>query len=172
MKLKMLVASMALAAAGSSMAATFNLGDMGPPGIRYFGNSSTSPQASFSDTFTFTLNAGADSFGVLWDADLASRRDVSLTSLSLSGGGLSGTLTDNTPYAFTFENLLAGTYNLVVNGTVTGSTGGVLPSGYGGALVTLRSVAAPVPEPESIAMMALGLGAVGFVARRRQRKDQ
>jgi len=170
MKLKMLVASIALAAAGSSMATTFDLGDMGPPGITFFGHSFSSPQASFSDTFTFTLDSGADSFGVLWDADFLSRRDVSLSSLSLSGGGLSGAVTDTTPYEFTFQNLVAGTYSLVVNGSVSGSSGGFLPSGYGGTLVTLRSVAAPVPEPETIAMMAMGLGVVGFMARRRKQK--
>jgi hypothetical protein len=38
-------------------------------------------------------------------------------------------------------------------------------AGYGGNM----TVAAPIPEPEIYAMMAAGLGLMGFVARRRQR---
>ena len=54
-------------------------------------------------------------------------------------------------------------------GTVEGRRGGLYDSGYVGQLVTTRTtVSAPVPEPETIAMMALGLGVMGFVARRRK----
>lgn len=167
MKFKALVAALALAGAGSaSLAATFNLGALGPPGVTVFGNSFSSNQ-NFSDTYTFSLNGAADTFGITWDADFLSKRDVDLTSISLTGNGL--TLTDTTPYSFSFSNLLAGTYSLIVNGSVTSQSGLFSSGGYGGSLVTLKSeVAAPVPEPEAIAMMALGLGFVGFVARRRK----
>lgn len=49
-------------------------------------------------------------------------------------------------------------YELKVSGTV-GASGG----SYGGNIV-----ATPVPEPETYAMMLAGLGALGFLARRRK----
>lgn len=171
MKLKSLAAGLALAvAAGSSAAATFNLGALGPPGAALFGNTFGSAQ-TFSDTFNFTLSSAADSFGITWESDLFSRRDVELNSVSLSGGSLLGTETDTTPDFFSFSNLLAGNYQLVVNGEVSGRSGGLFSSGYRGVLVTTGSapVAAPVPEPETLAMLALGLGAVGFASRRRKK---
>jgi hypothetical protein len=38
--------------------------------------------------------------------------------------------------------------------------------GYWGLMTTTRSIAAPVPEPETYAMLALGLGLVGWASRR------
>lgn len=168
MKLKALVAAAALAASGASMAETFNLGSMGPPGFTWFGNSFSQAQ-TFSDTFNFTLNGAANSLGAVWDVDFLARRDVELTSISLIGGGLSSALVDYSPIDFSFSNLLAGSYSLIITGTVEGRRGGLYDSGYVGQLVTTRTtVSAPVPEPETIAMMALGLGVMGFVARRRK----
>jgi hypothetical protein len=57
----------------------------------------------------------------------------------------------------------AGVYYLAVNGTADGALGG----SYGGVLGT-QVVAAPVPEPETYALMLAGLGVLGFIARRRK----
>lgn len=53
-------------------------------------------------------------------------------------------------------------YRLVVSGTQIAG-----PAAYGGNI--FLSPVTPVPEPEIYAMMAAGLGLMGFVARRRQR---
>ena len=55
----------------------------------------------------------------------------------------------------------AGTYYFGVLGQTTGSLGGA----YGGVLQT---VLAPVPEPETYAMLLAGLGAMGLISRRRR----
>ena len=57
--------------------------------------------------------------------------------------------------------LVAGSYTLRVLGKVDGSKGG----SWGG---DVNLVAVPVPEPETYALLAGGLGALGFVARRRR----
>ena len=172
MKLKFLAAAAMLAVSGASMAATFNLGNLGPPGAAELRNDFTST-GSFSDTYNFTLSGGADSFGGVfeWGDIPFVGLNLSLTSVSLSGTGLSSALIDNSPLFFSFSNLVAGSYSLVVNGTVTKSlfSRGDDTVGYKGGIATINNgVSAPVPEPETIAMMALGLGVMGFVARRRK----
>ena len=166
MKLKSLAAALALALVGtSSMAKTENLGSLGPPGFATFSNAFSSIQ-TFSDTFNFSLSGAADSGGTVGAFDLSILRDITLTSVSLSGGGLSSTLTDFSADHFSFSNLLAGSYSLVVNGRVTGSN--LLKAPTVGYFGTLSTVAAPVPEPETFAMLAMGLGALALARRRKQ----
>jgi hypothetical protein len=59
-------------------------------------------------------------------------------------------------------SLAAGSYDLRIDGTAAAGGGS-----YWGA-VTLTT--APIPEPETYAMMLAGLGLMGFVARRRRQK--
>jgi PEP-CTERM motif len=56
--------------------------------------------------------------------------------------------------------LAAGSYTLQIKGTVSGAGGG----SYAGVL----NITNPVPEPESYAMLLVGLGFMGFTARRRK----
>ena len=56
--------------------------------------------------------------------------------------------------------LAAGSYTLQIRGTVVGISGG----SYAGVL----NIAEPVPEPESYAMLLIGLGLMGFISHRRR----
>jgi hypothetical protein len=174
MKFKSLAVLLALVTGAPAMAActdTFNLGVMGPPALRVIGNSFGSTQ-SFEDCYNFTLNGPADSFGFTLEFDGSVRRNIDLTSVTLSGGSLVHSIEDTSSTTFSFSNLLAGAYQFVVMGDVTGRDGGLFGGGtvgYAGAFATAANtaIAAPVPEPKTYAMLALGLIAVGSVVRRR-----
>lgn len=58
--------------------------------------------------------------------------------------------------------LNAGTYTLQIKGTVSGLGGG----SYAGIL----NIAPAVPEPDTYAMLVAGMGLVGFMSRRRNKK--
>jgi hypothetical protein len=162
--------SMAAVPAAAACTDTFSLGSMGPPAAAALFNQFETAQ-TFDDCYNFTLNNSADAFGLSLEWDWSYSRGIDLTSVSLSGSGVS--ITDDTPAGFSFSNLLAGTYQLIVSGTVTAGDferydGGSV--GYVGVLATNRSVAAPVPEPETYAMLALGLAMVGWAAKRAKNK--
>lgn len=107
-------------------------------------------------TFDFSprpgVSANSNGIEVLWN-------NSSLGSFTQAGGG---------------QNVWAGqTFNL----TATGSTSTLLfraigiSDSYGGSLDNVRIINAPtaaVPEPETWAMMLAGMGALGFIARRRR----
>ena len=63
-------------------------------------------------------------------------------------------------YSLAPVNLLAGNYSLVVKGLNSPAQ-----ASYAG---TLATAVIAVPEPETYALLLAGLGAVGFVARRRK----
>ncbi|MET0334417.1 MAG: FxDxF family PEP-CTERM protein [Rhizobacter sp.] len=173
MKLKALALALSMLAGAPAMAActnTFNLGVMGPPALRVFGNDFSSTQ-QFEDCYNFTLAGAANGTGGTFEFDLSLLRNIDITSLSLSGGSLSAALVDTSPSSFSFSNLAAGVYQLAVIGNVTGRNGydwlGTV--GYLGTLVTSQAVVtAPVPEPETYAMLAAGLLAVSWTVRRRR----
>lgn len=123
----------------------------------------------FLDTYLFTLSTLSDvsssavsvplpgkaiTFGTysLWSAGADAAVDGG-DDMALGSWGFT------TVAAANVSTLAAGTYYFAVQGKGTGTTGGKYLLG---ADVT------PVPEPETLAMMLAGLGAVGFLARRRQ----
>jgi len=168
-KISSIVSALALvAAAGPAFAAcdnTSNLGDLGPPGLATFSNS-FGAAGSYTDCYTFDLQGNADSFGgVLQSWDPLNKLGIDVTSISLWGGTLAGTLTDSTPWLFDFGGLGKGHYTLSVSSIVDKDWGLYTNKvGYAGAIVTVSAV----PEPQTYALMLLGLVAIGMYSRRRQ----
>ena len=162
----------ALFAAQSAMAANYDLGLMGPPAdVSKTVSTSTSV---ISDTFTFSIDAAADASGTTtengtWGGILGLKlTGADVTSITLYDTTANVVAQffqvvanlDLTHASFSFNDLAAGSYTLLVNGL----------SGKGGSYtVNLSTVAAAtaVPEPEAYAMMLAGLGLVGFAARRK-----
>lgn len=172
MKMKF-VAAAAVAAclvAGGANATTTNLGaaPIGVP-LSFGGYAVPGP---FLDIFTFSLPAnGGSGYSVSDFTLLPLMFDTAFTSFALisNADGIVGTGDDTTvasafsvgsdAMTLTWGASGAGNYYLAVGGVATGPSGGI----YNGAI----SVTA-VPEPETLAMMLAGLGALGFLARRRQ----
>ncbi len=143
-------------------------GTIGPiSGPAYLGVSDTLFGASgntFLDHVTFTVAPG---YNFTLTTTLNQLVGInSLTAQLWDGAGATQYAT-GTPFLITSTSpsiLAPGAYDLRVMGTLAGS------SGFFNASVNFNSVAAPIPEPETYAMMLAGLGLMGFVARRRKQK--
>lgn len=124
----------------------------------------------FSDTYTFSLSGSNDLSALATSLKANAGSGLTLTGLSLGNADgilfhgaldlVNYTLQDqawvlqsgNTP-------LSAGSYFLKIDGYVASPAGG----SYSGNLAI-----AAVPEPETYGMLLVGLGLIGFVARRRR----
>jgi hypothetical protein len=68
-----------------------------------------------------------------------------------------------------FGELAAGDYYYVVKGDANGLTSEEDRDGGSYSMISsLKGVTAPVPEPQTYALLLAGLGVIGFVARRRR----
>jgi hypothetical protein len=157
MKFKSLAVA-AVLAASSYAASAVAIFPAGPDDTTFIGNSYNVTTPVATTVYTFTTAVKAFFNGSLTTTDLTSKvfdftavdlNGIDLTSFVSPDGGTLPTLT-----------LMAGNYTFTVTGNASGSKGG----SWGGQL---NLVAVPVPEPETYALLLAGLGAVGFIARRR-----
>jgi hypothetical protein len=162
-------------AMATSCTSTTSWGSLGPPDVQSFGHSFTAA-GNYTDCFTFTLSANADSFGGVLEIDSwLNKLDIDLTGVSLFNGGIVGGTTvgsllsfDSAPSQFAFNALSMGTYSLVVGTSVTRDFGLFdTDVSYFGTITTVAGPkgAVSVPEPGLLALFALGL--IGFALRRR-----
>jgi hypothetical protein len=136
-----------------------------------FGNTIAGSGVSFTDDYLFSLTPDATFSSITLSIDLSggffSIDPNSFVSQLWSGSQLIAQATTtfiNGSVQSLIQNLpiSAGSYDLRVLGTTTGSAGG---SYFG----NMNVVVSPVPEPEIYAMLMAGFGLLGFMARRRNR---
>jgi PEP-CTERM motif len=120
-----------------------------------FGSQYASVRGSF---ISHVLNTAG---GFLYDVSFYSTSNINNLLASVTGGSLVGALADTgvnvagwEKYTFSFT---ASTYNSALK-----------LSSRGGATFDNVSVTSTVPEPEAFAMLLAGLGAIGFMSRRRK----
>ena len=159
MKLRHIAAAAVLVASGSAFA-------VGPGSLGTIDNTPISisdivAPGIFQDVFSFTLadpgslsgNAVAINFG---------KYNILGLTVKLQDSSFAVIGTDSNPAdGFTFSGLSAGKYALNVLGYATGKSGGFYSGGF-------IAETAPVPEPETYALLLAGLGMVGFMASRRK----
>ncbi|MBK7517679.1 MAG: PEP-CTERM sorting domain-containing protein [Betaproteobacteria bacterium] len=135
-------------------------------------------EGAFFDTFTFTFASGslpATASFTIDELSLGSFTNIDwddTAAATLSGGGLAapmvlGEAGIDTAFSFSNVEVTASPIVLTLKGVAdgTGIPGQISPGTY-----SIAAVAAPIPEPETFAMMLAGLGAIGFMAARRHRQ--
>ncbi|MCH7341946.1 FxDxF family PEP-CTERM protein [Pelomonas sp. CA6] len=131
----------------------------------------------FTDTYTFaSLAAGWYSVSaVLSTRATLDSVNIDFYSISLNGVAFNlrktpqGTFADGFELGTLPQQKFEGPLVMVVTGRAGGALadGSAIGAGYSG---TINILPAPVPEPSAALLMLTGLGAVGFMARRRRRQ--
>ena len=171
MKLKKIMLAVALAGSVTSVYAgninglptpDLTLVANGPNPIQYSGHFGNAPKGIFSDVFTFKLAANADSkpSAAFLNMDLEGAGIINFGGATLNGIAFTQTAADRWSLASTVSP--SSTLTLTVWGDA--SNGGT----YAGNINML--MAAPVPEPETYAMLLGGMALLGLGARRRKQR--
>ena len=137
----------------------------------FFGGKFDSKNAgnTFTDKYSFTTSVAGTLTGDVWSIGGGDQNGLAINDFALydaggqllDGSQLSSGNVDN--WTLSYANLAAGSYYVLISGTSLGN---------GAAKYTADLALAPVPEPETYAMMLGGLGLLAFTARRRKQKDQ
>jgi hypothetical protein len=156
-----------VASAAVAQAATFNIGALSDT---YQNNVNVS--GSFEDTYTFTLPSQFTGLtGSYFAVDYVGMGLTTRLTVGEFGPwarSAFGTMTVDLPINSNQSGLDVASYESTFNLTPGGSYWFKL-SGYGEA-ASYTVTLAPVPEPETYALLLAGLGLMGAVARRRQSK--
>jgi hypothetical protein len=164
MKLNAAVLAVALASGMTSvMAVSFNIGTL-PIAPAVYSNVQSVAPGTFSDLYSFLFPVGASTgSGAAITIDVGTILNIDNIQVSLLDASsnilASGTVGD-TSILFDQPLTLGSSYSFRVTGNASGAVGGTY---------AFLASAAPVPEPESYALMLAGLGVVGSIVRRRRR---
>ncbi len=159
----LLLASVAASADSTPITLSFN-------GVDQWSGSFTA-LASGANSFTLDLSPLVNWSGInltaLITANFAGQSGYDITSVSFDGNAFTPQVDISVPGSFgvdawTYQasNLSAGLHSLVVTGNLVGGNVGFTGS--------LNIQAQPVPEPETYALMLVGLAAIGAFTRRRR----
>lgn len=161
----------------SAQAAITDLGTItaGPTPTTFQGYTAS---GAFNDVFSFFLPANSASGYTVTNFTAAGSLLNSVFSTFSLGSDTDGTFgnggetilktitaTGGNTVSFDYPSTPSGNYFLIVTGFVNGTAGGL----YNGAF-SVTAPTLPVPEPETYAMLLAGLGVMGVIARRRNKK--
>lgn len=138
----------------------------------YFSMSMTEPIESVTLNFvritSLEFSSGLAETGYVYGMGTKGVAEAQLLDGEFAGDAVSMTFTTNDN--FPFQNL-SWEFRSPQYTFVDPETGETISTGYalyGLDSVSFNTVTAPIPEPETYAMMLAGLGAIGFVSRRKK----